>query len=105
MKSPLMRATGPMAPRFVATFDAASAVVRELSAYLKGRPPVGLGGMAPPSDKLAFLTNRLPSDVLRPTYIWGGGAAAGLPASKLGDVRAEEISRFAVNSYPERHQA
>jgi hypothetical protein len=101
VKAPIMRSAGPFAPRFVAGFDSASAMVRMLSRYLKGKDSPGLAGLAPPSETVSSLTNALPPRGRELLYILSGWGEA-VPESKAGEIRAEELSRWVVNSYPER---
>jgi hypothetical protein len=101
MKAPVFRAVGRRAPRFIAAFDSTSAMVRALGNYLHGKDFPGLGGTAPPSEFLAAAVNALPRAVREQLYIWSGWGEA-IPVRRLGDVRAEEISRWVVNSYPKR---
>jgi hypothetical protein len=101
MKSPTYRAIGPMAPRFLANFDSASAMVRALSRYLKGKDNPGLGGIAPPSNKLAAAVNAIPR-LGREAMYTVSGAAEAIPPKKLGDVRSDELRRYVVQSYPDR---
>jgi hypothetical protein len=101
MKSPFMRAIGAQAPRFVAGFDSASTMARLLSRYLKGQDSPGLAGMAPPSEKFAAATNALPVKAREWLYTVSGWAEA-IPESKAGEIRSEELSRWIVNSYPDR---
>ncbi len=101
MKSMTMRAWGSHAPRFVAGFDSASAMVRLLSRYLKGKDSPGLGGMAPASETFARFTNTLPPRVREQLFIISGWGEA-IPESKAPEIRSEELSRWVVNSYPAR---
>jgi hypothetical protein len=50
---------------------------------------------------LATAVNALPRQVREQLYIWSGWAEA-IPANRLGDVRAEEFSRWVVHAYPKR---
>lgn len=101
MKSRTFQAQGKKAPRFVAAFDSTTGMVRALGRYLEGKDFPGLGGTAPTSETLAALVNALPKVVREQLYIWSGAFEA-IPAKQLGDVRAEELSRWVANSYPKR---
>lgn len=101
MKSPAFRAIGSTAPRFVANFDSASSMIRTLGAYLKGGPAPGVGGMAPPSSRLARAVNAIPWPVKDKLYAVSGAMEA-IPSSSLTDVDAEELKTWVTGSYPER---
>jgi hypothetical protein len=87
-------------PRAIADFDSASAMLRALAACLRGDgfPALGLSESLRP---LAIAANLLPKRVRKLVYAWSGWAEA-MPAAALGDVRAETVSRWMVETYPKR---
>jgi hypothetical protein len=91
-----MKATHPLAD-----FDSAPAMLRGLAAYLHGRDFPGLGIWPPALEPFARGLNRLPRRVREMVYRIAGRMEA-LPAQRLGDVRAETLSQWAVDQYPRR---
>ncbi len=90
----------PPAPRYIADFDSASAMLRALSACLHGEGFANLGMPAwlrPP----VLATGVLPRRVREAIYAWSGWAEA-IPPGRIGEVDAEEIARWVVGAYPAR---
>lgn len=87
------------APRFIANFDSASAMLRALGRYLRGKDFPRLGMLPAAMDPLAPVMNSLPSNVKDQVYTWSGWAEA-VPPEKLGQMRAEAISQWMVSEYP-----
>jgi hypothetical protein len=85
----------------IANFDSASAMLRMLARFLRGRDFARLGGTAPPLEALAPVVNALPRQVREQLYIWSGWAEAS-PPQHLVSIRAEDIAGWAVNRYPRR---
>lgn len=100
MKSPLHKAIGELAPKFLADFDSATSMVKALSNFLQGKDFKGVG-VAPPSEALAKGVNSLPRKVKEQIYKKAGGFEAIKP-EELADVEAEEFSDWVTNSYPEQ---
>jgi hypothetical protein len=87
-------------PSFVANFDSASAMLRANARFLHGRdfPALGLN----PLLKIpAARANLLPQPLRRQLYIFSGWNEA-LPPGKVGDIDAEDLSRWVAREYPER---
>lgn len=93
------------APDYVAGFDSTSGMLRALGRYLHGRDYPVLGMM--PDFILPFLPplgaalNGLPRGLRETLYIWAGWLEAIQP-HKLGEVRAEDVSRWMVSEFPLR---
>src|SRR5215218_9651536 len=91
--------------RSVASFDSATAMVRAVAAFLRGRPFPALGLVPRPVvgalEASAPLLNRLPSEVRRTLYVRGGWAEA-IPAARTGTVDAERIADHLAGQYPDR---
>ena len=85
----------------LADFDSAPAMLRALAAYLHGRDLPGLGIWPAAMEPVARLLNRLPRSMRETVYRVSGWAEA-IPASRVGDVQAETLSRWAVDQYPRR---
>lgn len=87
-------------PPYIPNFDSASAMVAALARFLHGRdfPALGTG---PSSRLLGRSVDALPRAVREQIYIWSGWIEA-VPSRTLGDIRAEDISRWVVSLYPER---
>lgn len=100
MKNLAFKTTGRIPPRFLANFDSASAMVRSTGQFLQGRGFPGLQ-LAPPSEPLAAAVNALPKQIRETMYVWSGFGEA-IPADRTGDIRAEELSKWIVNHYPDR---
>ena len=93
------------APRGIADFDSASAMVRALGRFLHGRDfpnlgmsllPEALSGALP---AVGAAMNHLPDPVKRFIYIHGGRNEA-VPPCALGDLDAEEVASWIVDQYP-----
>ncbi|MEX0979668.1 MAG: hypothetical protein WDZ89_01160 [Gemmatimonadota bacterium] len=84
------------APRGIARFDSASAMVRTTARALHGRdfPVVGMRLLAP-------LMNRLPRASREVLYALSG-AREGIPSRKLALVDSERLAAWAVGEYPDR---
>jgi hypothetical protein len=87
------------APRFIANFDSASAMLRAQGRYLRGKDFARLGMLPPTMDLLAPVMNSLPAGIKDTVYTWSGWAE-GVPAEKLGEMRAEAISQWMISEYP-----
>lgn len=88
------------APGWVADFDSATAMVRALTRFLRGKDFPALA-VAPELPPLARLVNALPEPLLAQLYIWSGFLEA-VPARRLAGVEAGAFARWATASYPER---
>ena len=90
---------------YIAGFDSASAMLRATASFLRGRDFPVLGSvprvLVPVMRPVAAAVNMLPERARESVYVWSGANEAIQP-SKLGGVRAEEISRWATGSYPNR---
>lgn len=82
---------------YVADFDSASAMVRAIARFHRGKDFPKLG-MEQPLQDLIPLANRLPLAVRHQIYTWSGWAEA-LPPDEIGRVDGEELSRWAVHHY------
>jgi hypothetical protein len=100
MKSPINKAIGTMLPNYAVGFDSATAMVKALSAYLKGQDFTG-AGVAPSSELLASAVNALPQNLKETIYIESGVMEA-LQPEEAGQINAEEFCKWVVNCYPER---
>jgi hypothetical protein len=87
------------APWFIADFDSASAMVQAAARFLHGRDFRALG-LSPGLEPLAIATNLLPRPLRRLIYIKSGAMEA-IPPARLGEIRAEEVSRWATGLYPQ----
>ena len=87
-------------PRAVADFDSASVVLGATAAALRGERFPGLGAL-PDRPLLAGTINAIPRRLRAAIYRWGGWRE-GMPAAKLGTIRAEEIAAWAVGEYARR---
>lgn len=91
-------------PKYVADFDSASAMLKANASALRGEgfPQVGntvpVGAFAEP---LASAIDALPQRLRNLVYI-ASGVAEAAPPDRIGDVRAEDISRWVVGEYPRR---
>jgi hypothetical protein len=74
-------------------------MLKAVARYLHGRdfPALGIGASA----AIAPLVNVLPRGLRESVYRWSGWSEA-LPAGRLGRVRAEQITGWAVSQYPKR---
>lgn len=100
MKNLAFSTIGRIPPRFLANFDSGTAMVRSTGRFLRGKDFPGVG-IAPPAKPLAAVVNALPRQIRETMYVWSGYGEA-IPADRLGDVRAEELSTWVTNEYPER---
>jgi hypothetical protein len=96
-------------PGYIANFDSATAMLRATARYLRGRdfPQLGMmpAGAMPLMEPVARLINALPEKARERLYVRSGWGEA-IPPKNLGDVSAEEVSRWMVSEYPRRrHQA
>jgi len=87
------------AARFLADFDPATAMARSLGCALRGRGFEHVGRPRPIAR--APLAKVLPERVRERLYASTGGMEAISP-ERIGRVRAEAISRWVVEQYPER---
>jgi hypothetical protein len=90
-----------IAPKYLANFDSASAMVRSLSRFLHGKGFPALGIASEALLPLGLLLNRMPRTLRESFYIWSGFNEA-IPARRLPRVRAERIAQWAVSQYPQR---
>ncbi|MBI4497434.1 MAG: hypothetical protein HY689_06000 [Chloroflexi bacterium] len=101
----LLLASQRIAPRYVASFDSASAMLRALGRFLRGHdfPVLGLfpGWIAPMLEPVAAAINALPNHIREAIYI-RSSAGEGIPQADTGLVRAEALSRWVVSEYPRR---
>jgi len=92
--------------RYVANFDSEAAMLRALGNYLHGEDFPMTGSMPrrvePLVKALVTVVNALPGRLREEVYTWSGRSEA-VPPKKLGQVRAEDVSRWVVNHYPRRH--
>ncbi len=93
------------ATRYVANFDSATAMLRATGRYLRGKdfPQLGMmpQSMMPLMQPVAGFVNVLPRTLRERIYTRNGWGEA-IPPRKLGNVRAEEVSRWMVSQYPRR---
>lgn len=88
-------------PSYVAEFDSATTPLQTLATFLHGETYRGRTGS--PFGNLALSgASKLPVNWREALYTWMGALDAA-PARDIGGVRAEDISRWAVNSYPQRN--
>jgi pimeloyl-ACP methyl ester carboxylesterase len=89
----------------VAHFDSASAMLAATANVLGGRdfPVVGAAAprVEPVLEPVGSMINRLPRWAREQVYIWSGRQEA-VPPERLGEVRAEQLARWAANHYPRR---
>jgi hypothetical protein len=91
-------------PNYVANFDSASAMLKAGARYLHGKDFPRLGsarGLALVERPLASAINALPARLREQVYTVTG-ALEGMRPEHAGQVRAEEIARWAVELYPRR---
>lgn len=88
------------APWFVADFDSASAMVQATARFLYGQDFRGLG-LSPRLEPLAIAVNYLPRPLRRFIYTQSGAMEAIRP-ERLVEIRAEEVSRWVADLYPQR---
>jgi hypothetical protein len=92
-------------PGYIANFDSATAMLRAGASYLHGRSFPQLGTMPeaamPLMQPAVRLINALPEKARERLYVRSGWGEA-VPPKKLGNVRAEEVSRWMVGEYPRR---
>src|ERR687887_747603 len=85
---------------FIANFDSASGMVQALARFLNGRDFSGVG-ILPPYELPARLLNALPTWLREQLYIAGGWIEAVKP-QHLASFRAEIVSEWVVDQYPQR---
>ena len=90
----------PPAARFIAKIDSASTMLRAVAQFLRGKDLSDLA-FVPANRMLGKLANVPPKKLRQMVYIVGGRREAALPV-RIPDLRAEEISRWAVDPYPNR---
>ena len=92
--------------RYIANFDSEAAMLRALGNYLHGEDFPMTGAVSPSIEPLmkplVAAVNALPRRVREEVYTWSGRSEA-LPPKKLDQVRAEDVSEWAVSHYPRRH--
>jgi hypothetical protein len=91
-----------MAPRFVAGFDSAAAMLMSLSNYLNKKDFPALG-LAPPLESFATGIRSLPRQA-RETFERTSGFAEAIPPKNLDKVEDRELERWVVNQYPQDRQ-
>jgi len=93
------------ATSYIADFDSAAAMLRQLSHYLHGRSAPLLGPAtrwaALPVEVIATAVNRLPDWLKEQVYIWSGRYEAISPR-KLTEVKTEGLAQWVAGLYPER---
>jgi hypothetical protein len=89
----------PTAPRYIANFDSAAAMLRATARYLRGKdfPLLGIWPKAsePMLRYLGAGINALPRRLSERIYIWSGWGEA-IPPEQLGSVRAEQVAEWVV---------
>ncbi len=88
------------APRYVANFDSAVAMLRATTRFLRGKDFPQLGTQ-PFSFLPGVLTNTF-SRENREMVFSAGGMIESMPPGQLHKVSAEDVSRWVVNEYPRR---
>ncbi len=88
------------AERFIARIDSASTMLRAAANFLHGKDLSDLA-FVPSSRVLGTLVNAPPPKLRQLVYILGGRKEA-VPPDRIPELRAEEISRWAVGQYPHR---
>jgi hypothetical protein len=88
------------ASRFVARFDSSSGMLEAIAHYLRGEDFAGLG-IIRYSKFLLPVVNVLPERLRQRLYRLGAWRE-GVPASRLGQLRAEALSQWVVDKYPRR---
>lgn len=88
------------ADKFIAKIDSSSTMLRGAANYLRGKDLSGLA-FVPSSRALGALVNAPPKKIRQLVYILGGRKEA-VPPEKIPNLRAEEISQWAVNQYSSR---
>jgi hypothetical protein len=89
------------APRGVAKFDSAPAMLRALAACLHGHGFPGLAMIPARLAPLGRLVNTLPEFMREEIYIWSGWWEA-ISSKRLRDLHSEEVARWLVRAYPRR---
>lgn len=89
------------APRYIANFDSASAMLRGLARYLHGKDFPGLGIAPSALEPLGKLINRLPQAIREQIYIWSGWSDA-ISSRRLSGVDAEAVTAWMIGCYPRR---
>jgi hypothetical protein len=88
------------ASRFVARFDSSSSTLQAVAHYLRGQEVPSLG--LPRYSRFLFpVVNALPERLRQRLYRFGAWYE-GVPASWLGQLRAEALSQWVVDKYPRR---
>lgn len=94
-----------IARRAIAGFDSASGMVRVLGAALHGREAALLAQLPrwlkPGIDWLAARVEQLPEPAPQALYRRSGWLDA-VPASKVADIRSDELAAWVVRKYPAR---
>jgi hypothetical protein len=90
---------------YVVSFDSSAAMLRALGACLRGRDFPVAGALPrylePAMRPVAAAVNALPDALREAVYTFSGGGEA-VPPERLGEVRAEEVSRWVVGHHPRR---
>ncbi len=87
--------------RYVTQFDSASCMLYALGYCLKGKSYAGEAGVSRLPPLAANVINALPGWLRKKIYI-GSGMWEAIPPAQLKQVRAEAISRWVIEQYPER---
>ena len=91
--------------QYIANFDSEAAMLRALGNYLHSEDFPMTGAVSPSIEPLmkplVAAVNALPRRVREEVYTWSGRSEA-VPPKKLGQVRAEDVSRWVVSHYPRR---
>lgn len=90
----------PRAPTFTANFDSTTAMVRAVAAYLHGHDFPALG-LNPLLKVPAARANLLPKPLRKALYLFSGWKES-LPPRRIDKVKAEGLSEWVSQEYPER---
>lgn len=88
-------------PRYITNLDSATTAIRATSKYLHGKD-LPSGGVAPSlASSIADAVSYLPKELVKNLSTLSGWISASSP-NVVNDVRAETISEWIVNQYPQR---
>lgn len=88
-------------PEPLAGLDSGTTLLRALARYLHGEDIPALGLVPRSMASILPYGNVLPASVRRKLYRWGTAAEA-IDPDHLGEVRADELRRWATELYPQR---